>query len=267
MFVSPPEKTFRQNLTWRLLVLLPVAIAWIVAFALYADANKLEPISSGVAAALTALAVWVWVAAGKAELTIHSEGIQTQGAFGGKEMRWEEIASTTFRQIPVGQQAAAHFGLIGYLIALAATKGSSAGAMTLVLIARDGRKLTISQNWREVQEAVRMVLRRVNPGIRDDIRRRIKNGETVKFGKVGLSQQGISWKDNPPIPFPTLSKCRIAGQNLRIKAEGKWLDNISTSTARVPDVFVLLDLVDEFKSGGKAAEVDPVARAAGVGSA
>lgn len=266
MFVSPPERTFRQNLTWRLLALFPVAIAWVIALAFYFDDNKLEPISTGIAVAVTALVVWLWIAVGKAELSVHSEGVQTQGGFGGKEMRWEEIASTTFRQIPIGQQAAVHFGLIGYLIALAATKGSSAGAMTLILIARDGRKLTISQNWREVQEAVRMVLRRVNPGIRDDIRRRVKNGETVKFGKVGLSQQGISWKDGPPIPFNTLAKCRIAGQQLRVKAEGKWLDNISVNTSRVPDVFVLLDLVDEFKSGGQAAEVDPVARAAGVGA-
>ena len=266
MFVSPPEKTFRQNLMWRLLVLLPVAIAWIVALLLYSDANKVEPISAGVAAALTALAVWVWVAVGKMELSIHSEGVQTQGTFGGKEMRWEEIATTTFRQVPLGQQAAMHFGLMGYLVALAANKGNAAGQMTLTLVARDGRKLTISPNWREVQEAVRMVLRRVNPGIKDDIRRRIRNGETVKFGKVGLSQQGISWKDNPPIPFATLAKCRIAGQQLRIKAEGKWLDNIAVNTGRVPDVFVLLDLIDEIRLGGKPAEVDPVARAAGVGA-
>lgn len=266
MFVSPPERSFRQNLTWRLLVLLPVAIAWIVVLVFYADDSKLEPISTGIAVALTALAVWVWVAAGKAELSVHSEGVQTQGALGGKEMRWEEIATTTFRQTPVGQQAAIHFGLIGYLIALAATKGSASGSMTLTLVARDGHKLTISPNWREVQEAIRLVLRRVNPGIKEDIRRRVKNGETVKFGNVGLSQQGISWKDKPPIPFATLSKCRIAGQHLRIKAEGKWLDNIAVTTSRVPDVFVLLDLIDELKSGGKPAEVDPIARAAGVGA-
>ncbi|HUK87305.1 MAG TPA: DUF6585 family protein [Terriglobales bacterium] len=265
MFVSPPERTFRQNLTWRLLVLLPVAVAWLIALLLYSDANKLEPISAGVAVALTALAVWMWIAVGKAELSIHSEGVQVQ-TLGGKEMRWEEIASTTFRQVPVGQQAAVHFGLIGYLIALAAAKGSSGGMMTLILVSREGRKLTISSNWREVQEAIRMVLRRVNPAIRDDIRRRVRNGETVKFGKLGLSQQGISWKDGPPLPFATLAKCRIAGQQLRIKAEGKWLDNVAVSTSRVPDVFVFLDLVDEFKSGGQAAEVDPVARAAGVGA-
>ena len=266
MFVSPPEKTFRQNLTWRLLAIFPVVVAWLVVLGFYSDDQKLEPISTGIAVAVTALVVWLWIAASKAELSIHSEGVQTQGGVGGKEMRWEEIASTTFRQVPIGQQAAVHFGLIGYLISLAATKGSSSGAMTLILVSRDGRKLTISSNWREVQEAIRMVLRRVNPGIRDDIRRRVKNGETVKFGKVGLSLQGISWKDGQPIPFATLAKCRIAGQQLRVKAEGKWLDNFSVGTARVPDVFVLLDLVDEFKSGGQAAAVDPVARAAGVGA-
>jgi len=265
MFISPPERSFKQNLIWRLLVLLPVAVAWLVALGFYSDGNKVEPVSAGIAVAVTGLAVWLWIAASKAELSVHSEGVQTQGVLGGTEMRWDEIASTTFRQTPTGQ-AMVHFGLIGYLIAQAAAKGSSSGMMTLILVSREGRKLSIGPNWREGQEAIRMVLRRVNPAIRDDIRRRVKNGETVKFGKLGLSQQGISWKDGPPISFATLAKCRIAGQQLRIKAEGKWLDNVAVSTSRVPDVFVFLDLVDEFKSGGKAAEVDPVARAAGVGA-
>ncbi len=63
MFVSPPEKSFRQNLTWRLLALFPALIAWMVTLLLYSDAGKVEPISAGIAVALIALAVWVWVAA------------------------------------------------------------------------------------------------------------------------------------------------------------------------------------------------------------
>lgn len=265
MFVSPPERTFHQNLTWRLLALFPALVAWGIALGLYADANKVEPISAVIAAVLTALTVWVWIAAAKAQLSIHSEGVQIQGTLSFKEMRWEEISETRFHHLPAGQQAAVHFGLLGYLIARVASRGST-GSMNLFLKSGDGRKLNITSTWREVPDAIRMVLRKVNPRIKEDIRRRVRNGETVMFGKVGLSQQGVVWKDKPPIPFATLAKCRIDGVNLRIKTDGKWLDNIAVATSKVPDVFVFLDLVDELKSGGEAADVDPVARATGVGA-
>ena len=34
------------------------------------------------------------------------------------------------------------------------------------------------------------------------------------------------------------------GAFVRIKAEGKWLDNISVSPKKIPNVFVLLDMIE-----------------------
>jgi hypothetical protein len=53
------------------------------------------------------------------------------------------------------------------------------------------------------------------------------------------------WKGKDPIPYDKIVKTRIDGANLGIKAEGKWLDNISVNTKKVPNVFVLLDMIEQ----------------------
>lgn len=92
----------------------------------------------------------------------------------------------------------------------------------------------------------------------------VQNSMTLKFGNVSLSQQGVGWKNKGPIPFSRIVKCKIVGTNLRIKEEGKWMDNISVNTSKVPNVFVLMDLIDERRTGGTTQPIDPMARAAGV---
>ncbi len=264
MIISPPEKTYRQNLTVRLAALIVPAIAWMVALIIWADEPKPGPISMGVAIGLTALwaAMWYWV--GKAELTVHQEGIRRTTAFGAQELMWEEVSETRFTQVPMGQAMAIHFGLIGWLIASKMGNSGGSNQRQLALHAPDGRKLRISANWRDADDAIRIALHRVDPRIKADARRRIQGGEALSFGNVSLSQRGIAWKQKEPIPLATLVKCKIEGAQLRVKAEGKWLDNISVATSKVPNVFVLLDLVDEFRSGGKPSAPDPLLRAGGV---
>jgi len=45
-------------------------------------------------------------------------------------------------------------------------------------------------------------------------------------------------------------KCKIDGSMLRVKAEGKWLDNIAVAAKRVPNIFILLDLIEGKRSTG-----------------
>jgi hypothetical protein len=245
MIMSPPEKTYRQNLT---------LIFW-------SDDHKPEMISLGIAVALTALWVMMWVWVSKAELTVHGEGIRRQTAFRATEMNWEEVGETRFTQISAAQQMAWHFGLIGVLAVAFANKGGKSGQRTLALSCPDGRKLTITSNWRDAEDAIRIALQRVIPRLKAETRKLITSGEAARFGDVKLSQQGIAWKDKPPIPLNTLVKCKIEGSNLRVKAEGKWLDNINVNTQKVPNVFILLELIDEMRAGGQTMAPDPLARA------
>jgi len=58
----------------------------------------------------------------------------------------------------------------------------------------------------------------------------------------------VVWKSKEPIPYAALVKCKIDGSMLRVKAEGKWLDNIAITAKKVPNVFILLDLIEEKRS-------------------
>jgi len=262
VIISPPEQTYRQNLTLRLAAFLVPAIAWTIVGIIALDEPEVPATAVGIAILLTILWVVLWVAVGKAEVTIHTEGIRRVTVLGVQEMVWQDIVETRFSQVPVSHAAAAHFGLLGYLIA-AASPGAASGQRRLALQTADGHKLKLSENWRDVENAIRTVLQRVNPRLRQEMQKQIQNNMTVKFGNVSLSQEGVIWKNKEPIPFHRIVKCKVEGANLRIKEEGKWLDNISVNTGKVPNVFVLMDLIDSLRAGGRAQPIDPLARAAG----
>ncbi len=263
MLISPAEVTYKQNLVLRLLLLLPVLLAWVMAGILYADASKIEPVSAIIAVLTTLVCGWGWVSIGKAELSLHAEGVRKQTVFGTSELRWDEITQTLFQQTTTSQMAGAHLGLLGILIAGLSKKGKAA-SMTLTLRSAEGRKLVISSNWQNAEDLVRKVLTRVDARLKAEFRKRIQQGETVLFGKIGLSQSGVSWKNKTPIPFTSVAKAYIGGSNFRLKGEGKWLDTISVNTKSVPNVFVLIDLIEELKAGGKGMDTDPILRARGV---
>lgn len=261
MIISPPEKTFKHNLRWRIALSIPLLAMFTYLAITYPPSQKLDATPLAILAGLVAIYIWAWVAISKCALTVHAEGIQDRTVFGTKEMRWEEIVETRFLQLPT-QVLTAHFGLLRALFSRVGK--SSAIFMKLTLINHGGRKITLNSNLRGLQEAIRLVLNHVNPRIKDELRRRVQAGDTVRLGKISLSQQGVALEDKPPIPFANIVKCRIEGEALRIKSEGKWLDNIAVNTVKVPNVFAFLDLMDEYKTGARA-EFDPLARAMGEG--
>src|SRR5712664_2317619 len=162
----------------------------------------------------------------------------------------DEITETRYGQQPIN--AAAHFGLIGWLVA-AMARGNNKVIRSLELIGP--HKIGLNSNIRDVAELVRLVLAAVNPRLRKDAERILNSGGTVSFGKISLSPGGVVWKSKEPIPYSALVKCKIDGSMLRVKAEGKWLDNIAITAKKVPNIFVLLDLIEEKRStaAGKTA--------------
>lgn len=110
------------------------------------------------------------------------------------------------------------------------------------------QKISINSNIRDVEEVVRLALTAVNPRLRQDSERILNSGGTISFGKIALSPTGVIWKSKEPIPYAALMKCKIDGAMLRIKAEGKWLDNIAVTAKKVPNIFILLDLIEAKRS-------------------
>ena len=242
MFMSPPRNTFRYTFSWLIvaaLVFVPFLLR--AAYDLYRS-RQVDPVLAlftVMFGLLFAYAGW-WT---KTRVTIHDEGICYKSPFGEKDLRWDEITETRYGQQPIN--AGAHFGLIGWLVA-AMARSNNKMFRSFELIGP--QKVAINSNIRDVEEVMRLSLAAVNPRLRHDAERILNSGGTVSFGKISLSPTGVIWKSKEPIPYAALVKCKLDGAMLRIKAEGKWLDNIAVAAKKVPNIFILLDLIEAKRS-------------------
>jgi hypothetical protein len=251
MFISPPRKTFGYTYSWLILAALLFFpfLAW-AAYDFY-QSRRVDPVLAffTVMFGLLFAYAWWWT---KTRVTLHDEGISYKSPFKEKDLRWEEITETRYGQQPIN--AGAHFGLIGWLIT-AMARSSNKMNRSFELIGP--QKIAVNSNVRDVEEIVRMALAAVNPRLRKDAERILDSGGTVSFGKISLSPGGIVWKSKEPIPYTAIVKCKIDGSLLRVKAEGKWLDNIAVTAKKVPNIFILLDLIEE-KRSKMAGKTEPV---------
>jgi hypothetical protein len=241
MFPSPAQRTFGETVTWRLLAALPLLVVGGIGVLIYAQGQGLDPIFWVFVAFCAVPFLYACVWAAKRRLTIHAEGLSYKSLFNETDLQWDQITETRYGQQPVNMYA--HFGLIGLLLSL--RKGQNVQRSLQVI---GPRIIKISPQIRDNPEAIRLVLERVNPRMRQEAERLLGTGATVPFGNVALSPVGVIWKGKEPIPYSAIVKCRIDGAFLRIKAEGKWLDNVAVRAKNVPNIFVLLDLVEQRRS-------------------
>jgi len=265
VFISPVERTYKLNLLGPILAGIPLLICLVIALVDYTGSGAVDS-SIWVANVLSAVFLAaVWLLVSRYQITTHSEGASYVSPFKSIDMRWDDVVETRFSQNAIN--AGAHFGLIGALVVAAASRGASANTQKqLELVDQSGNKLKITANWRNTDEFIRQALARVNPRVLQQLRQRLQAGETISFGDLKLSPAGVVWKQKELIPYASLVKAQIAVDKLRVKTEGKWLDNIAVNLKKVPNVFVALDLIADKRSGSATTPVDPLVRAAGVGA-
>lgn len=206
--------------------------------------------------ALVFAAVAFWIVLGKSALVISDFGVRRESLFGQQEMTWSQVAETRYQVVPVNVYM--HFGLVGALIAMSSKKSSRA-QLTLELISRDQKKLKVTSNYRKADEAIGIILSRLMPPMVQSVKNRIQHGETVQFGGLGLSATAVTWK-GASIPVLEITKAELAGPNLQIKRQGKWLSAVSVRSNKVPDVLVFLEVLEFLAPQIKATGVDPLAR-------
>ena len=238
MFISPPRNTFRYTFSWCILVAIVFVPLLLWAAYGYYHTRQVEPGLAffTVLFGLLFAYAWWWT---KTRVAIHDEGISYKSPFREKDLRWDEITETRYGQQALN--AGAHFGLIGWLVAAMARSNKMIRSFEVI---GPPQKIAVNSNIRDVEEVVRLVLATVNPRLRQEAERILNSGGTVSFGKISLSPAGVVWKSKEAIPYAALVKCKIDGSMLRIKAEGKWLDNIAVTAKKVPNIFVLLDLIE-----------------------
>lgn len=204
-----------------------------------------------------ALAAFMFcLALSKSALVINDSGVRRESVFGQQEISWNQVAETRYQVIPINVYM--HFGLVGALIAMWSKKSSRAH-LTLTLVSRDSKKLKITSNYRNADEAIGIILGRLMPPTVQNIKAKVQRGETVQFGGLGLSATAVMWKGNS-IPVSEITKAELAGANLQIKRSGKWLSAVSVKSNKVPDVLVFLEVLESLAPQIKSTGVDPLAR-------
>lgn len=240
MFVSPPIRTIKDTFTARILT--GLLFLGILAFAVvdYSDAHTFDQWLWGFTLFFGALFAFSIYWAALRRVTIHQEGISYVSPFKNLEMRWEEVALTRYKQTPVN--VGGHFGLLGILIMAAASKGTSTTKQLEVVSST--AKIKLTSNMKDVEEVIRMVLEHVNPRLLKQAEAALSSGMPLEFGPLSLTLQGVVWKKKDPIPYTSVVKCVIEGANLKLKSEGKWLNDVSVAANKLPNVFVAIQMIE-----------------------
>jgi len=251
------ERRFGAAYTARIIAVL-VVLGFVVGMWAAQDDPRIasHPTLLWISLALGVATVGLWIVLGKSALTISDSGVRSESAFGQQELAWSQVVETRYQVVPINVYA--HFGLIGALIAMASKKSGRAH-LTLELIGQDRKKLKVTSNFQNADEAIGLIFGRLLPPMVQNVKGRVQRGETVQFGGLGLSATAITWKGSS-IPVTEITKAELAGSNLQIKRQGKWLTAVNVKSSKVPDVLVFLEVVESLAPQFKSTAVDPLAR-------
>lgn len=260
MFLSPPQQSHGQTIAVRLALTLLLLLAIVpLTIASFGEKGRIEYVPLSIAAALLAVCVVLWIVIGKTVLSLHPEGICRTTAFSAMEIAWEDVAETRYRVIPI--QVGGLFGMAAQAAAQRVGGRAATTSMRLAVVARDGRRIVVTSNYRQAPEAIGLILGKVQPPILAEARRRVEAGDFAVFGPLSVSRAGISWKKKEPVPFSDVSAGHIAGQYLRLRRRGKLFDIVKVRSDKIPNVLVFLDLIESLGAGaGEIKGIDPLAR-------
>jgi Na+/melibiose symporter-like transporter len=127
------------------------------------------------------------------------------------------------------------------------------------LISDDRKKLKVTSTFRNVGEAIGIILGRILPPMVQKVKARLQRGDTVQFGGIGLSATAVTWKGSSE-PVSEITKAELVRSNLQVKRQGKWLNAISIRSDKVPDVLVFLEVLESLAPQIKSTGIDPFAR-------
>ena len=254
--MSYGERRFGAAYTVRILVALGVLGLVVGLWAAQDDPHtSAHPALVWISTGLMVAAATLWVVLGKTVLIISDSGVRRESVLGQQEIVWSQITETRYRVVPINVYA--HLGLIGALLALSSKSGGA--QLTLELIGHDRKKLKVTSNIRNADEAIGIILGRIMPPMVQNTKARLQRGETVQFGGIGLSATAINWKGSS-VPVSEITKAELVRSNLQIKRHGKWRSAISVRSDKVPDVLVFLEVLESLAPQAKATGIDPLAR-------
>jgi hypothetical protein len=241
--LSPPEAVYPRGFTYRIAAALLAAVLLVLLYHFRHD------LGTGGAWGLTAATVLALVLfwrheAGKA-VQIHAEGVVLRSGRSSRRMRWESVKEVRYRAF------LSHGGgilglflhtLLGRLSRRADPVDERAVSIHCVLRADGEPPLVITSGWSRAGGAVEKILERVNPRLLEAALDQVRTVGRAEFGPVLIQHDSIA-RGNRIIRFAEIASCGLESGRFFVKKQGAWLSVIQVPVAKIPNVFVLMELL------------------------
>jgi len=241
-----------------LLILLPLGLGLLAFGAIRGleDPSDLLTVGGLLLTGLVVLAfgAWRWRAETKRRVTLYESGLELITASKRSTVRFQEVEQVWFvaRRVQTG-------GLLGLAIMALVDRLrkhkslDERGISIQVRVVSAESTLKLDSQDKGVFAAYQEITRRVNPRLIEEGRRRIESGDTLAFHKIALSKGGITF-GKKTIPLAEIERVSIKGGQLSVKRRDKWFKS-GQAVARIPNLYVLTELLTQLSGGSIAMEV------------
>ena len=188
-------------------------LALAIPFAMITLPVLVAPFDLGVVAWLAGCAAvyaGLCVLIGRGRLELDDAGVRRRSWTGRVTgLRWDEIRDFTYSANPRDRDRRARaFAPISAAAEARLGKGVRI-AYVLTVIAGDGRRLKITSAFRNADEAIAQVLRRIQPPIVEAARARLCAGDAIELGPMLLSRSELGWRGKTAISIGEVERADL----------------------------------------------------------
>jgi hypothetical protein len=217
---SPPEAVFPRGLTYRL-------AAFIVAVLV-----------------LASLGLFWKIEAGKT-VQIHPEGVLVRSGSSARLMPWDSIREVRYRAL-LSRGGGGLGAILQSLLRRVSRRDGEVderGVSIHCVLRADGEPpLVLTSGWSQAGAAVEKILERVNPRLLAQALDQVRTLGSTEFGPVLIRHDSIV-RGGKIVRFAEVASCGMESGRFFVKKQGAWLATIQVPAAKIPNVFVLLELL------------------------
>ena len=198
--------------------------------------------------AILAFTAWRYWTESTRRVALYDTGLELIASGKRSTIRFEHIEEVWFaaRRMQTG-------GLIGMAVLAIVDKIrknkslDERGVMIQMRVVGGDTTIKLNNYDKGVFAAYQEIIRRANPRLILDGRKRIDSGGTVTFNKVSLSREGLTF-GKKTIQLAQIEKITIKEGGFSVKVKDKWLKS-GQPVARIPNLYVLTELVAQLSGG------------------
>jgi hypothetical protein len=194
---------------------------------------------AGFGVPLAALGALIVAQQSKSRVLVHSDGVERWGLRGKLwELTWQDAVELRYRVIKIRLG-----GLLGMLLPALGTN------IHISLVDSTGKVYKLPANLKGMDVLAERVVDQQTTAHFPAARTKIDAGEEVRFGKpIALDKEKISARKFfgglKTCPLDAIEKVSVVGGFLKIRQKGKTFAFTTTATAQIPNVFILLRLLE-----------------------